>query len=291
MKNKGNLLATLFITLLLTSIIPATVVNAASPSLSASADKASAANGDYVTINITLNNNPSLSTLGMSLSYDGSILQYDSTSWSGSFSGNDMKMASDTGSEVNLSVVCEESYLANGTVATVRFQAIANTDSIPITLSLRDMADAELSAVSNCSVAAKVKTPAQPSQKPANKEEITPPETNEPAANESTSSKKHTSQQDSNAAKSAPTQNVSSAQQQTGLKTQQVTVSTQTNQSQRTTSQNVQSASSSSTKSVQADRNYKTGAGIGNDMFLMIAAVCGITVLLILMKKTKKEEV
>ena len=68
-------------------------------------------------------------------------------------------MASDTGSEVNLSVVCDSSYSADGTIVTVRFQAVRDSSSIPVTLSLRDMADAELSAVSSCKVSSRVRVP------------------------------------------------------------------------------------------------------------------------------------
>ncbi len=75
-----------------------------------------------------------------------------------------MKMASDSGSEVSLSIVCADVFSSGGTVASVRFQAVADTDSIPVTLSLREIADAQLSAIYDCSVTAAVKTPAKPPQ-------------------------------------------------------------------------------------------------------------------------------
>ena len=110
---------------------------AASPSLSASADAAGVSEGGYVNVSVNLSGNPSISTIGMALAYDSSVLRYESASWNSGFSGSDMKMASDTGSEVNLSAVCDSSYSADGTVVTVRFQAVSDSSSVPVTLSLR----------------------------------------------------------------------------------------------------------------------------------------------------------
>lgn len=156
MKNKRKYIQCLLAGLLLICIIQVyTVSAAASPSLSASADVAELAAGDYVNISVHLSGNPSISTLGAALSYDSSVLAYDSTSWSSGFSGSDMKMASDTGSEVNLSVVCDSSYSADGMIAAVRFQVVSDTSSIPVTLSLRDMTDADLSNVSDCRVSSR----------------------------------------------------------------------------------------------------------------------------------------
>lgn len=91
------------------------------------------AKGDFVNVSVNLSGNPTISTLGVALGYDSSVLSYDNISWGSGFSGNDMKMVSDTGSEVNLSVVCEDSYSADGTVATVSFQAVSESSSIPVT--------------------------------------------------------------------------------------------------------------------------------------------------------------
>lgn len=145
MKNRKNYLSCLLMTLLFVCMIQVYTVNAAvSPSLSASADKASVSAGDDVLISINLSGNPSISTFGASLSYDSNILSYDSVSWNSSFSESDMKLASDIDGEVNLSVVCDSSYGEDGTIVTVRFQAVSDSSSIPVILSLRDMADADL---------------------------------------------------------------------------------------------------------------------------------------------------
>ncbi len=83
MKQKGTLRASVLLSLLLVSLTPAVKASAAVPALSAVADRAVVEAGGYVTVNITLSNNPPLSTLGMALGYDSGVLKYDSTSWSG----------------------------------------------------------------------------------------------------------------------------------------------------------------------------------------------------------------
>ena len=103
MKRNKLFAAGLFCSLLFAGITQANVSYAeAAPSLNASADTGSVAKGDYVNVDVNLGGNPSISTLGASLGYDSSVLKYDSSTWNSGFSGNDMQMASDTGSEVNL---------------------------------------------------------------------------------------------------------------------------------------------------------------------------------------------
>lgn len=283
MSRKKLFTAGLFCSLLLTMIQPA-VVYAAVPSLSASADAGGVTEGDYVNIDVDLGNNPSISTLGATLSYDSSVLKYDSSTWNGGFSGSDMKMASDTGNEVNLSVVCSDSYTANGTVVTVRFQAVKDTDSIPVTLALRDMADAELSAISDCRVASQVQAP-QPAAEPGQVDEEDEPVdledldeasgiriVDEESGEQSQTIASNTDSSTENAADaySNTTQNVTSTQ-------------AQTNQTSQTVA--AQSANPSG-----PDKNYKTGAGIGMDIYVIGAAVCGILALVLSVRHHKKQE-
>ncbi|KAI4446409.1 hypothetical protein C823_000927 [Eubacterium plexicaudatum ASF492] len=160
MKDRKKYLPCLLIAMLFVCMMQVYSANAAaSPSLSASADAAGVSEGGYVNVSVNLSGNPSISTIGAALAYDSSVLRYESASWNSGFSGSDMKMASDTGSEVNLSVVCDSSYSADGTVVTVRFQAVSDSSSIPVTLSLRDMADADLAAVTDCKVSSRVHVP------------------------------------------------------------------------------------------------------------------------------------
>ena len=264
---------------------------AASPSLSASADAADVSEGGYVNISVNLSGNPSISTLGTALSYDSSVLKYDSASWSGSFSGSDMQMASDTGSEVNLSVVCDSSYSADGTVVTVRFQAVQNSSSIPVTLSLRDMADADLSAVSNCKVSSQVRVPETTGKKNAaadNKEdmvELKAPETD----TDSTESESESDEQLAVSIADTGTERVQRGLNVSAGNIQEASL-TAGGGVQSTSVQNAQSVPESDTGSAKPDQNYKTGAGLGNDIFLIIAAACGILTLVLAVRKRGEEK-
>lgn len=256
----GVLFSLLFICMLHVNSITAS----AAPSLSASADKAGIAQGDYVSIDVSLKNNPQISTLGIALNYDSSILQYDSSSWSGGFSGSDMTMASDTGDTVNLSVVCDDSYSADGTVVTVRFLASKNAASIPVRLVLRDMADADLSEVSNCSVTSRVKVPE--------------------TANTKTEIKESKSSEEDLVASVADISGETAAQ-------QEVRTSNASAGNVQRTSQNVSSAASAPVSgNAKADENYKTGAGIGSDVFLLAAVICGIFALVMAVSKRRESE-
>lgn len=292
MINKKKYSLCLIISLLLIGLpLIHTAYAAAAPSLSASADTSAVTEGSYVNISVNLSANPSISTLGAALSYDSSVLKYDSASWSGSFSGSDMQMASDTGSEVNLSVVCDSSYSADGTVVTVRFQAVQNSSSIPVTLSLRDMADADLSAVSNCKVSSQVRVPETAGKKNAaadNKEdmvELKAPETDTGRAESESGS----DEQLAVSVADTGTDRVQSGSGASAGNTQEASL-TAGGGVQSTSVQNAQSAPASNTGSAKPDQNYKTGAGLGNDIFLIIAAACGILTLILMVRKRGEEK-
>lgn len=251
MKEIRKYVSCVMITLLFACMIQIHTANAAaSPSLSASADTAAAAKGDYVTIHIDLSGNPSISTLGMTLNYDSNMLSYDSATWNSAFSESDMKLASDLGSDVNLSVVCDSSYSEDGTVVTVRFRANSDLTSLPVTLSLRDMADADLNAVTDCIVSSQVRV-----------------QETEDNKNQGTDNQDNTAD-----AKLPQTAAVAGS----GV--------------QQTPAQNTQSDQTSGNQSAQPDQNYKTGAGFGNDGILIIAAACGILALLLAVRKHGEEK-
>lgn len=256
MMNNRKHLRYLSIFLLLICIFQINTVNAAEkPYLTAVSDAASVEKGEYIDINVTLKNNPVISTLGMTLQYDNSILQYDSSSWGSSFEGNDMKMASDTGGEVNLSVVCNNNYSAEGVVVTVRFQAIKNTSSIPVTLLLRDITNADLSEITNCKVLSKINVP----------EEVNIKEDTAALDESSRAEKKSDTQQTAGASNAGWIQHEST--------------------------QNTQVGSLTESNISEIDECFKTGAGLGDDIFLVIAAVCGFFALLIVIKWVKEGEV
>lgn len=314
MKDKKYHLLYTCMALLLICMMQVYTTNAAtSPSLSASANAARVSEGSYVNVSVNLSGNPTISTLGVALGYDSSMLSYDSISWGGGFSGNDMKMVSDTGSEVNLSVVCEDSYSADGTVATVRFQAVSDLSAIPVTLSLRDMADGDLEEVTDCKVSGKVRVPEVPDDTTDKKDNTEKPSSvkKEKTEKENGSSSPQTEDApDANTGNvpSAPdtaetpntagtlntagAPNTASTSNTTGV-SNTVTVNAQKTAgsiSQSTSVQKAQAVPASGTGSTKPDQSYKTGAGFGNDIFLLIAVACGILALALLVFKRRGEE-
>lgn len=222
---------------------------AAQPVLSASADLASAAQDDSVVISVQLENNPDLSTLGITLHYDSSLLQYSGSTWSSQFFGSDLTMASDTGNAVNLSFVCEGSYPSNGTIVSVRFKALEKISSIPVTLSLRDMADADLVSITNCRVIQEIQVPAQPDTAPTDKPHL--------EAMAATDAKPRPDNTDTAASPEPATDPEPNVPQ--------------------------------NTSTGHADKNYKTGTGIGSDILLLASVICGVCFLFLLAAKAKKE--
>ena len=128
---------------------------AAVPSLYATADKT--AGQPVVNVRVSLANNPEIHTLKCSLAYDSSILQYEDSTWSSAFSQSDITNASDTGGSVNLSVISSDSYGSDGNIVTVRFRMRQETAALPVTLSLQEMTDIDLEAVSDCQVSSAVR--------------------------------------------------------------------------------------------------------------------------------------
>ena len=124
-------------------------------SLYASADKT--AGQEVVNVRVSLANNPEIHTLKCSLAYDSSILQYEDSTWSSAFSQSDITNASDTGGAVNLSVISSGSYGSDGNIVTVRFRMRQETAALPVTLSLQEMTDIDLEAVSDCQVSSAVR--------------------------------------------------------------------------------------------------------------------------------------
>lgn len=283
MSRKKIIMAGLLCGMLLTGMTRPDMVYAASPSLSASADTGSAAEGDYVNVNVELGNNPAISTLGATLSYDSSVLQYDSSTWNSSFSGSDMQMASDTGSEVNLSVVCDDSYTSDGTIVTVRFQAVKDTSSIPVTLSLRDMADVDLAQITDCTVASAVRAPETKKTTP-DPEDIDTVDLENPdeASDISIVDEKSEPEQQTEAVVSDITGGTDSGSSASSGMSQGVSISN--------TNSGTQTAAASQAKSSRPDANYQTGNGIGSDMLLIGAAAFGILALVLAVRHHREEK-
>lgn len=156
MKAKKQFFIWLAAVLLGIACLPGWPVQAAAvPSLYASADKT--AGQAVVNVRVSLANNPEIHTLKCSLAYDSSILQYEDSTWSSAFSQSDITNASDTGGAVNLSVISSGSYGSDGNIVTVRFRMRQETAALPVTLSLQEMTDIDLEAVSDCQVSSAVR--------------------------------------------------------------------------------------------------------------------------------------
>lgn len=260
----------------------------AAPSLSASASTSDLKKDDYVEVQVSLTENPSISTLGASLSYDSSVLKYDSSTWNSGFSGSDMQMASDTGSEVNLSVVCDDSYSSDGTVVTVRFQAVEDASSIPVTLSLRDMADADLAQITDCIVASAVHTPQAQKTTPTSEDTDTADTDTVDLENLDDSSdirivdEKSVPEQQSEDIVTDVTGGTERESNASSGMSQGVSVSN--------TSSSTQTSTTPQTKASRPDSNYKTGIGFGSDALLIGAAAFGILALVLAVRRHKEEK-
>lgn len=294
MKDRKKYLPCLLIAMLFVCMMQVYSANAAaSPSLSASADAAGVSEGGYVNVSVNLSGNPSISTIGAALAYDSSVLRYESASWNSGFSGSDMKMASDTGSEVNLSVVCDSSYSADGTVVTVRFQAVSDSSSIPVTLSLRDMADADLASVTDCKVSSQVRVPETTGSRDNDtdkKDDAEGSETQETGNTENKDSTERTSSSSEQQAEDTANTGTGAVQGVSHTAAASTQGAAADSGVQQTSIQNGQQAPASGSRSAKPDQNYKTGAGLGNDIFLFIAVACGILALMLAVRKHGEEK-
>lgn len=285
----------LIVCLLLVGAAQTHIVKAASsPELSADADQNELTEGEYVNIKVGLTNNPSISTLGAALSYDNSILKYESTSWNSSFSDNDMKMATDTGSEVNLSVVCDNEYSMDGTVATVRFQAMQDTSDIPVSLTLRDMTDASMAAVSDGQVADGLQT----AETDGNEEQGTEPDTvldeewtdagqedeyveDEDWDDEDTSLDEEQEEEISQENFDSDIWNDD--------ETEDLTADTGNGAASDMFDEGLWLDDGAGYDSSELDQNYQTDAGLGNDIYLVLAVVFGIFALVLAARGLRKK--
>lgn len=332
----------------LCSLSAGIVKAAAAPALSASSDQASAVSQSDVNISVSLTGNPGISTLKMSLTYDSSILQYGGSTWSSSFTENDVKMASDTGSAVNLSVVSSSDYSADGGIVTVHFKAVRNADPVPVTLVLQEMTGTDMENVTGCQVEGRIRIPAAGNTGGNSAESDTAGNTGGSTAESDAAGNtgRDTAEPDENAA-DRPGENVAGVSMadeeangtdeevsradeasgtdkgesvaddkpgepdsaieesddgNTGLlsdreeksagiasdeaENEEPDVSVYRSESTQTSQASAARQSvSSSTGSSKTDTSYETGAGIGKDILLILAAGCGILALVILCKR------
>lgn len=109
--------------------------------------------GDTVSVPIILNNNPGITTLGVAVPYDRSVLQYQGAAWNTAVSsnGSNMLLANDSPSEnqVNVSAVLDGIYSTSGQqFVTLNFTALQSFGTMPLTVTARDISDSEFTSVS-----------------------------------------------------------------------------------------------------------------------------------------------
>lgn len=301
MKIKKKILISMLCSIFILGDMQALSVKAAaSPVLSASADKAGIQNGEYVTISISLKNNPGIVTMGATLTYDSSVLKYCSCSWSGSFSDNDIIAASDTGNSVNLSVVCSDSYTIDGVIADIRFEAVESASSLPVTLQLQEMTDTVMDPINNCQVSSSISVPSgnntgsegqgdsDSSNEPVYDDTyIDEPEHDAPSYDGMDDEKYDNPKEDgilTDDERQDTVQTGDTGQESTGG-TGNVTQNTRTDIS----SKSIQVGNTSNTGNTETDENYKTGANFGNDKYILLSAVCGILAMVLLCRKERED--
>lgn len=241
------------------------------PQVSASASGASASKGETVKVTISLKNNPKISTFGVTLNYHPDEFQYKDCKWSSALGGNDMKMVSDEEGNVNVSLVCDQSYEAEGTVATIVFQAKKDVAAVNMTLQLREMADENLSDVENCKLVKAVQLPKAEGKETATKQNNTKEKEQETKKKEA--SKKAEEQKQEVVTKEAEVSKkvenqVSQTKSASSTETAQKTV----RESKSVNRTEMKTATSAS----KLDENYKTGVAVGVDILFVIAAICGL---------------
>lgn len=109
---------------------------------------ASAQAGDTVYAQVILNGNPGISTMGIRMTYDDSVLTYEGETWHSDISGNsrNMSLVSDieeNGENIlNISTILDSTYTVSGeAIVTVKFTAKQSFTSMPVTLESRDVTD------------------------------------------------------------------------------------------------------------------------------------------------------
>lgn len=253
MRRKCYILWMVIVVCLVFAAQPVYAVSA--PQLSASADAASVKKGETVKVKISLKNNPGISTLGLELDYDADEMEYRACDWNSGLGGSDMKMASDAQGSVNLSLVCDKSYQADGTMVTVSFWAKQDVSAVDMTLGLREISDENLSAVENCKVMKAVSVPAA---------EGTSKKQDKEAKTQQTPAK----------------QSKGNSSPQT-VATEEKTVSKTASTKAKTVKTAANTAQTADAEGAKLDESYRTGVLAGEDVLVVIALVCVLAAFII----------
>ncbi len=262
MRRKCYTLWMIVVICLLATVQPAFA--SGTPQVSASASAASVSKGETVNVAINLKNNPKISTFGVTLIYNSNEFQYKDCNWSSTLGVNDMKMVSDEDGNVNLSLVCDQSYEAEGAIATIVFQAKKDVAAVNMTLQLREMADANLSDVGKYTLIKEIRVPVEEKKETGVKQ-------NKDGKNDEKSKKEELKKVEA----SKQTEILKKEENQ---KSQVKSVSSKETTSKAVTESKTgtKTGMGSAASSAKLDENYKTGVAVGADILFVIAAICGL---------------
>jgi hypothetical protein len=112
-----------------------------------------AASGDTVTVRLVGSNNPGISTFAVKLAYDSDYLTYNDATWSSTITSdsNNMEMITPTTEDsqpvLNISSIMTGTYSENETIVTLNFTAKSDYTTMPVTLTSREVTDADYDPV------------------------------------------------------------------------------------------------------------------------------------------------
>jgi hypothetical protein len=112
-----------------------------------------AVSGDAVTVRLVGSNNPGISTFAVKLAYDSDYLTYNNATWSSTItsdSGNMQMITATTENNqpvLNISAVMVNTYSNNETIVTLNFTVKRAYTTMPVTLTSREVTDANYDPV------------------------------------------------------------------------------------------------------------------------------------------------
>lgn len=245
--------------------------------VSASADSQQVRSGDTVSVGIQLSNNTGLSTLSLALSYDTSVLSYQSYEWNTSLGSNDAANVSDSSGNVAISIASSEGVTTNGTLLTVHFTGRMDADTVPVSLTTREITEINASGTDADSSA-------------SSSQDIGGEEDFEEIDEEDYEDSEDADDDDMEELEVIPEDGSSDSGQRSGSGSSASASGTSKNTSSKSITSSSKKKKSSSTKVSSAssqsgerklDVNYQTGIGFGKETFLFLglglgAVACGL---------------
>ena len=295
----------------------------AAPAVSAQSSPSSAKQGENIAVTVNLQGNEGISSALLMLNYDNASLKYVGSTWSSSVTASDTATASDLGSAVQLNLVSPAGYYGNGVLCTVNFQALKDVASPAFSLQAGDLIEIQAAASNTDETEDADWEDGEDSDWQDDSEEDSDWEEDADEADtwEADSEEEETvtngwrddtawnSQDKSKSNKASATETDTTAEAEDGTSVIQSmldawnpdwgTASTEPETAAASTEAETEtatvqpaknttvSAGTRTSSSSRADRTYKTGVGLGNDIFLILFAATAVAALLILVRRNK----